>query len=281
VKDLYYNGGFIGVEQDSDNLVGIFNHESFLLKPLKFPAPYKYIPPLDAFSTGLVNAWSMERQLLSSYSGSYYNDSASDVVLWENQVSGAEDLTQFATDPLPSLGSSPASLVLDNTGDYLGQATGGWDSDFSSTCYIVMSVRANSTATSGAVIGEEEEYCFLRYSNTNENLVWTSWDGAAEDTVTSPANSIVDDTWHTVEIDSRSGIFVGIRIRIDEGTTTNNITAAWPPSGWSTVADGVMLGTTNYRNSATNFEIREIGMWNVYPSADDRTAIRAVFAGIL
>lgn len=234
--------------------------------------------PLDAYTTGMTGAWSMGRQLLTSYGGAFYTPVSGEVNVLLDQSGNSRNLTATAANTRPGVTTagpnSRAAADFDRDPANEPILSGPQLSSIiaNNNGFIVAIVQIDSyTSAAFNLFYDTLVFMALNASTTGNGIYGFNNDGAGDFTTISTA--MAAGAVHVVTWRHESGT---LAISIDGGTEV-------------TVASGntsTMTGTFRFGNAGTSSldgKLLEMYSWSTTPSSGDRTAIinqAKTYAGI-
>lgn len=233
-------------------------------------------PPLDGLS-GLTGAWSMSRDLLTSFiGGTRYTTSGSNVTNLNDQSGNSRTFTTPGTDPVEAT-AGPLSRTAAQIPGTTGFATGAGDplSDFiaNNAGYIIISGIFSTLTANQAnpwqnhpIIIDNGAFIAIT-GKTGDLALGFNWDGSADSVSVS---SVSAGTAYVFEWRHEGGT-LGLRVNGGTEQTTS--------SGNTTTLTGLLTlgGTGTGTSTAFDGYIFELAAFNSVPSLATRDALAADF----
>jgi hypothetical protein len=222
-------------------------------------------PPLDAYTTGLTGAWSMHRQLLTSYGGSFNANSGGVVDTIYDQSGGSRNFAVggVSRPALSTLGSLVSATFNSST----------WTSMPNTTTNNFITVSAGYWVWVGSIDALPPSFCRLIHNvafetigililSTNLADAYTD-DGGNKQTTTALGGT----GKHVITWRHESGT---LYVSVDGGTE-----ASIAAGNTSSLSGNLELSNATSGSQAFDGKFVELYVWSTVPSSGDRTAIIA------
>lgn len=233
-------------------------------------------PPLDGIS-GLTAAFSVSRQLLTAYGGSFYSATGSEITSLLDQSGNSRDANKTTgTGPTLSTVNGRACADFDGSTMFLSTQTAVLSSFIANTAaYVVCSFMADALASNQATIYNNnglwaDSGAFMGvYLKTGGTASAFNWDGNAD----VAASAITTSLPYAVELKHESG---NIMVRINSGSWTSAVSG-----NTQNLTNPIFLGR-GYTSGALPFfngKMFELAFFNSIPSVANQDSIAASFQG--
>lgn len=218
--------------------------------------------PLDEWS-GVTSAYSFSRNLLSSYSGSYYTDSSGIQDLFD-QSGNALDLAPGNAPTLSSGGTNSVDCAdFDGSNDKLTSGVALSNFLTASEGYLCAAIAPGSGTGNRPIFTDNDDYLNFNVNSAASRFEFSIWDGSSYDTVV--ASWAGDGVVQIVEAWYTGGTAY---IRVDGGSETSASTA----NVQSLTATAIM-GDNAYTPYEYKGLIFEFVTASTVPSSEQRDAL--------
>jgi len=223
-------------------------------------------PPLDAYTTGLTGAWSMHRQLLTSYGGAFNANTGGLVGTINDQSGGSRNFTAAGV-------SRPALSTLGSLTSATFNSTGWPSMTISSALSNFITASAGYWVWVGSIDALPASFCRLFHNLTSETvglLILSTNIASAytDDGGNKQATTALGGTGkHVITWRHESGT---LYVSVDGGTE-----ASIAAGNTSAVTGNMELSNSSTGNNAFDGKFVELYVWSTVPSSGSRTAIIA------
>lgn len=223
-------------------------------------------PPLDAYTTGLTGAWSMSRQLLTAYGGSFYTNSSGTVSTVFDQSGNSRNLGGTAgSRPVPATQGgiavadfTPNTQVLESAVNMSTFITG-------SAGFVVLIVYVDALVTTQSVLLYDGASIDMQISILTASSQASFYNDGGAVSVSSAATAVSVPSANVLAWRHEGGVLYGsVNGGTEVSATSGNTT---PMSGKLTLGRLTSFGFDG--------KLYECYVWNTVPSSGDRTAIIA------